>query len=530
MPEKSPWYKTSVLAVCLAFCHVVAGQSFPFCSADYKALTKADGLSGENYNNFVYQDQFGFVWISSLEGLNRFDGIAVRNYVEIPDDSTSMLGQNIQSNFYETPAGDLWFSTYVALNRYIRTSDRFERVQLEVNGNLIDKDYRVFHREGSSGQLWMRADTHLLVFDPVSRTQELLPCKSQAITFGVATDAVQKPNRIIGAFWGERGFEYHYRNAEGVWDLIEYREDWVPRGAEENLVYKRVLVQDSSTFWLLASGGLLQFNAEHPECSNFYPAPKGLRLGGGVRLQENLVLNTNRGFQSFNLRSYRYLPGQCEPLALEEHALAQEIYDLSGTGHLWIRLKGKGLRYIARPLNQGFSAVDFKLPAGRQPVVEHLAQDSMGRLWVGTRNQGVFLLSDAGELLKHYRLSEQVGDKINHLTIDRQGTVWVLGEHHVLNYDPALDAFQVVTEEGITSRLIALHQLPSGRKLVATSLGLFDLRQRGSAYELIRAPEFEAYQELSFLRSFLSSDGSFWLSYSSKELWRCRQGPDGQVQ
>ncbi|MEL6943701.1 MAG: two-component regulator propeller domain-containing protein, partial [Bacteroidota bacterium] len=92
-------------------------------------LTIDDGLS-QSSNDFIYRDSFGFVWLSSLDGLNRFDGKTIKVYKSILGDSTSLLGNIITSNFFEDKNSNLWFTTYEGLHCYIRKEDHFLRFQL----------------------------------------------------------------------------------------------------------------------------------------------------------------------------------------------------------------------------------------------------------------------------------------------------------------------------------------------------------------------------------------------------------------
>ena len=65
----------------------------------FRHLKLDDGLS-EATNAYVYKDSKGFVWISSINGLNRFDGKHIKVYQPESSDSTSMLGENVQSSFF----------------------------------------------------------------------------------------------------------------------------------------------------------------------------------------------------------------------------------------------------------------------------------------------------------------------------------------------------------------------------------------------------------------------------------------------
>ena len=62
-------------------------------------LTMADGmLDGVNY--YITRDSKGFVWISSLNGLNRYDGSEVRQYA-VGNIPAEVKGQYVQSKMFE---------------------------------------------------------------------------------------------------------------------------------------------------------------------------------------------------------------------------------------------------------------------------------------------------------------------------------------------------------------------------------------------------------------------------------------------
>lgn len=52
---------------------------FPFPKLKLKYYTVADGLSNNNVS-CITQDHLGFIWIGTLNGLNRFDGTEFQIY------------------------------------------------------------------------------------------------------------------------------------------------------------------------------------------------------------------------------------------------------------------------------------------------------------------------------------------------------------------------------------------------------------------------------------------------------------------
>ena len=56
---------------------------------NFHFVTTKDGLN-DNYINNIAQDKYGYMWFTSLGGLNRYNGKTVRRFTNIPGDSSSL--------------------------------------------------------------------------------------------------------------------------------------------------------------------------------------------------------------------------------------------------------------------------------------------------------------------------------------------------------------------------------------------------------------------------------------------------------
>ncbi len=84
------------------------------------------GLSqGSIYS--IYKDSRGFMWFTSNEGLNRYDGFEVKTYQNSRLDTNSLAG-NYTNGIVEDGYGNLWVGSEVCLNRYVRRKNHFEFV------------------------------------------------------------------------------------------------------------------------------------------------------------------------------------------------------------------------------------------------------------------------------------------------------------------------------------------------------------------------------------------------------------------
>ncbi len=123
----------------------------------FKHLSNDDGLS-HNWVRSVYQDKYGFIWIGTDDGLNRFDGITFRQYKNNAKDKHSLGGHAVPALF-EDSKNRLWVGTDQGLNLYDRQHDCFIHnprwPQYMITALAEDSDHR----------LWIGTTTNLFYLD-----------------------------------------------------------------------------------------------------------------------------------------------------------------------------------------------------------------------------------------------------------------------------------------------------------------------------------------------------------------------------
>lgn len=80
----------------------------PLCQIKYFNVN--DGLS-QGVITFMLQDRKGFIWFSTWNGLDKFDGYTFKNYKAFPGDGC-MLSNNRITFIAESRYGDIWCQTY----------------------------------------------------------------------------------------------------------------------------------------------------------------------------------------------------------------------------------------------------------------------------------------------------------------------------------------------------------------------------------------------------------------------------------
>lgn len=94
-------------------------------------------INGEAYRGYIAitQDQAGYMWISTGEGLIRYDGYKSILYAHNPIDSTS-IGHNAIEALHIDHEGALWAGTVLGVSRYNRNCDCFTNYTFQPNNNF----------------------------------------------------------------------------------------------------------------------------------------------------------------------------------------------------------------------------------------------------------------------------------------------------------------------------------------------------------------------------------------------------------
>ena len=109
----------------------------PFSAQEYnfEVLSVEDGISQSSVT-CIAQDDKGFVWIGTRDGLNHYDGHDIKVFRKIPFDSTSLTSNYIISLLAENSSG-LWVGTSDGLQWYDAQTRTFEKINLHTGKALV---------------------------------------------------------------------------------------------------------------------------------------------------------------------------------------------------------------------------------------------------------------------------------------------------------------------------------------------------------------------------------------------------------
>ncbi len=165
------------LALCIhifAF-HTVFAQHRPF---KFTRFTIEDGLSQSSVGK-IFEDRYGFIWISTEDGVNRYDGTRFKVYRHDPNDSTSIKSSWV-GGFFEDRQGRLWLRPSPGgLSLYDRDSDSFRNFSVDDNSPSMEVVY-----DGKRDIAWYCTREKLYAFDiSTAMTKVVLEHDPSSITW-----------------------------------------------------------------------------------------------------------------------------------------------------------------------------------------------------------------------------------------------------------------------------------------------------------------------------------------------------------
>ncbi|MFT4666050.1 MAG: ligand-binding sensor domain-containing protein [Polaribacter sp.] len=444
-------------------------------------ISTAQNLSSGSYNYYIYKDSRGFVWISSINGLNRYDGQRIRQYVPDTKSPFSLMDHNIQGNFFEDNEGALWFCTATGIHKYIRANDDFERYHLKDNdGVSIKKGYRLLYLDNKRKELWIRAGNNLFI-QPTDFSREAkivgqynIPLKSQVIQVDTTFTYLVSP---------KEGLQIHqFRNG------TEIKNNTFPKHELKNHSVSSVFMEDFKIAWVGTENGLLKFdltNNSTVHYNHFNQAKVG-EITGIEKIDEHtfLIATKDKGIFYFDSQSKQGFVKKISittPFGISTFNYVVERLYLDKDQTLWIHTPGRGV-FFCNLKKQKFKPLLRSKNNDRlqsEYYVRSITQDSSGRLFCLTR-EGIEILSKK-EL--DFQWSGDFGKDIFdtsrihpfHIYCDNEQHIWIgssLGLYQLVetgNRQKLQKVSTTINNSNENTGFTFFHQLSNGQLLAATT-------------------------------------------------------------
>lgn len=425
----------------------------------FQLYSKEQGLkSTEIYS--VIQDQPGYLWIGTTNGLHRFDGFSFTVFLPIPFDSTS-LSESFVSCLCEDKSGNIWVGTTEhGLNKLNPRTGIVKRFIHNKNNKatLTDNSPTTLFCD-ASGNLWVgTAFGNVNVINPKTGLIKHVVLDK----FGEVSPIRSIIQDKTGNIWVASTNQIYLINSLDKIDVINFEPSFALKlKTNHSILYK----DSSNTIWLGSTGKLWKYKREENSFSNIPFTSSNLKteIFAITSIKEELSgifwIATNNGVFRFDQNTKTTTDIYSQPKFPNElNKILPRTLTIDKTGVVWIGYGLFGVLSIHtyNPNIKTFlEQSDFQDGLPNQ-YVRGLTEDKDNNLWIGTYS-GLTQLDSSLNRFKHFpsllKNSEgKVINQINALFMNKNNILWI-----------GTDGGGLFSYSTITGKVI--HQLGKGTKV-----------------------------------------------------------------
>ena len=404
----------------------------------FEQISLEEGLS-QSVVNVILQDQKGFLWVGTDDGLNRYDGY---NFKIFKPDTTTPLSLSDRSitDLVEDQQGNLWIATRMGgLNRYDPVSGKFTQYIHNKNDDqsiISNQVSTLFLDENglwigtNNGIDYLSFETNKFTHYPLTNRKLEPESKSITVLYKDTADRLW-----IGTSDSGLGL---YDEASQTFKTFKNNEY-----NTQSISHNRILsvTEDlDGNIWIGTGNGLNRYN---PEENNFIRYRKSkddpYSLAGNIvyslftdRLG-SLWIGTNMGLDRYSPQEGKFIHHQYQPNVPNSLSNNEVMYIYEDdSGVLWLGTYGGGLNKYNRQQDRYAyfrhnpddpTSLSSNLVFAIQPV-------EFGRVWVGTLDNGLNLFDPFTETFTRFIHDPNDANTISNNSIislfwDKSGALWV---------------------------------------------------------------------------------------------------------
>lgn len=374
--------------------------------------------------NDICQDKYGFIWIATENGLNKYDGYRFTSYYHQPSDSTT-LPSKVVTKLYCDKKGQLWVGTRTGFVRYDYATDRF--VRYPFSNHETPRVISIMERKngeflvGTSGRGVYKLQKDSLVKIPDGYTsgggnwyfnQMMEDSHGRFWKAGYGEEITMKDKAGVHQFFVSNGIVMLITEKDG--EIMVISQHGI------SCYHNGVMVNadiDQSAF---GNENVVICSAYQDRKGNIYVGTRGDGLFLLKKGSKSLV-RVECGLNGLDLNTARIW------CIKEDHE-----------GNIWLGCQSKGLVMIPSVQPQ-FSTWSFLSQGYRiGSTATSVCEGDQGMIWCTVQGSGVFGFNQQGHIVAHPASPPSA----EYIYRDKRGQYWIGTDETLYSYDPLTGRYQ----------------------------------------------------------------------------------------
>jgi len=521
--------------ICFGFLFFLSNGSFLSAKTYPSARFEKPKFDGEFSDERIESGlvaRSGLVWLSTNNGLIRYDGYSAKRYQHDSKNLQSISGNHLLS-IMEDKNGLLWIGTKSSgLNRFDPTTETFTHFTPEF---LKNTSINYIH-EDSFGIIWIATlGSGLIRLDPkIEKFSQYLSGKDSPSSIQINyVWKVIEDRKNLGNLWvaTSDGLDYFMRENQS---FTHYQTDKNDKLSISNNAIHEIRYDSNDTLWIGTESGLNQFVSSNNSFLRYYPDIENssqFDFDNDISAiyedsDRRLFIGTfEGGLKLFNRETKSFFPFRHNPS--NQYSLRQNQIN-----HLGIFENSSGLLWIltATGINQlNLSSLYFKNFHNEVDnpdslsgnIVWAIHEDQNGRLWIGTNDNGLNQFDEIDNRFIHFRhdpknINTIDSDTVYSIIMDSEETLWV-GTNRGLNRrnkgDTHFQHYYFDKGKSVTTQVYNLMEDHRGLIWIGTTNGLIKFDKNNAKFTTYRNddkdPDSLIHQSVAALLE--DSSGQVWV-------------------
>ncbi len=374
---------------------------FVFISNDIKAyslrqFTSKNGLSNSAILS-IFQDEKGFMWFGSCDGLNMFDGLNIQVYK--PTNGNNNLSGNLIENIAETEKDILWVQTNYGL-------DRFDKRRKTIKSF---KEFKSKNRYAQSkdNDIYIIEDNYLSYYNPRKEQFEKIFIKKRPLDNVI--DMVMDTNNVLWIFTNDgkcQSFLIKKKDTKiSLYPISLFKHD-------KQLTY--CFHEKSSVYFIDNAYRLYEYDLLSKKKRYIYNLQREMHQHGEVSAIIKHHNDFYIGFKTSGLLRLKKTSGQNNSYEINEIGIKSGIFCLMKDKFqdvIWVGTDGQGVYMYFIDSYSLKSTLFNSLAYPINSPVRALLLDKNKTLWIGTKGDGI-LKAD------NYDFEKNLDNNVDHFLSD----------------------------------------------------------------------------------------------------------------